>query len=280
MVSLRNGAELEINPPSQCPSCGDSVVQEQGEIAFYCVNASCPAQLVQRLTYFTHILDIEGLGDRTAELLVKSNLVVDPADLFTLQKNSLLTLEGFADKKADNLLDALSTATAQPFARVLAALGIRGVGETVAQLLVQYYPSMVALMEAEPDTMTAIEGIGPITAYNIHKWFQHQRNQNMVKKLQSAGMQLIANTQNIVGQKVTPLSEFTFVITGTLSQPRGDVKAMIEMYGGRVLNSVSKTTSYLIMGEEPGASKFRKAQSLGIQILDETTLNELILSRQ
>ncbi|TFG73495.1 MAG: NAD-dependent DNA ligase LigA [Anaerolineales bacterium] len=280
IINLRNGNESVINPPDKCPSCGDNIVQEQGEIAFYCVNASCPAQLVQRLIYFAHILDIEGLGDRTAELLVENKLVSDPADLFTLQKTSLLKLEGFADKKADNLLEALSLAKTQPFTRLLAALGIRGVGETVAQLLAQYYPSLEELMTVDPDSMQAIEGIGPVTAHSIYSWFHHQHNQRMVWKLRNAGMQLIATKPDQEGQNLTSLSELTFVITGTLSRSRDDYKAMIESYGGKVVNTVSKNTSYLIVGEDPGASKLSKAQALNIQILDEKSLNELIQNRQ
>ncbi len=280
MINLRDGSESVIHPPDLCPSCGDNIVQEPGEIAYYCVNASCPAQLVQRLTYFTHILDVEGLGDRTAEMLVEKKLVADPADIFTLQKDALLTLEGFADKKADNLLEALSLAKAQPFASVLAALGIRGVGETVAQLLVYHYPSLEELMAADPESMQDIEGIGPITAHKINNWFHHKLNQRMVLKLQNAGMQLIAANPNREEQKPSLLSEFTFVITGTLSRPRDDYKALIESYGGKVVNTVSKNTSYLIAGEAPGASKFNKANTLGIQILDEKELNNLIRNRQ
>jgi DNA ligase (NAD+) len=280
ILSLRTGHETVITPPSQCPSCGDSIAQELGEIAYYCPNASCPAQLVQRLIYFTHLLDIEGLGNRTAEMLVERQFVHDPADLFYLTKNDLLSLEGFADKKADNLLDALSSAKDRSYANVLAALGIRGVGQTVAQLLAQHYRSLDELMQADPESIMMIDGMGPITAQNIHRWFHHERNLNMVEKLRRAGMQLVAEIKESTAQKPTPLSDFTFVITGTLSQPRDEVQSMIESLGGKVTGSVSRNTSYLIMGESPGTSKVSKAQSLGIPVLDENALMALIANNQ
>jgi DNA ligase (NAD+) len=279
IMSVRTGEEQEIIPPSQCPSCGDSIVHEPGEIAYYCVNTSCPAQLVQRLTYFTHILDIEGLGIRTAESLVNQKLIHDPADLFSLQKADLLKLEGFADKKADNLLEAIEFAKSQPYVNVLAALGIRGVGGTVAQLLARHFPSLDELIHVQPDVITSIEGLGPITAQNILRWFEHTHNQQMIDKLLQAGMQLSASTSDAEAQTPTPLSNYTFVITGTLSQPRNSVQSRIESLGGKVTGSISKNTSFLLMGENPGSSKFSKAQSLGTRIIDEAELESLIRNK-
>ncbi len=135
ILDARDGDEQPILPPEVCPSCGEPVVHPEGEIAYYCINTTCPTQLVQKLTYFAALLDIEGIGDRTAVQLVDRGLVHDPADLYTITKGQLLELEGYADKKADNLLGAIAASTAQPFERVLAALGIRGVGGTVAALL-------------------------------------------------------------------------------------------------------------------------------------------------
>ena len=276
ILSLRTDMVVEITPPTHCPSCNDEIAHEPGEIAYYCLNAGCPAQLVQKLFYFTHVLDIEGFGIRTAELLVENNMVHDPADLFFIQKNDLLTLEGFADKKADNLLTALTLAKNQPYTRVLAALGIRGIGETVAQLLVQHYPSLDALVQAKPEEITTIAGMGPITSRNIHQWFQHERNQRIIDKLRQVGIQLESVVQETVEQGEKTLSEMTFVITGTLSLSRNDIKSMIESHGGKVSGSVSKNTNFLIIGENPGASKVRKAESLKIPLLDERSLNELI----
>ncbi|MDF1512576.1 MAG: NAD-dependent DNA ligase LigA [Anaerolineae bacterium] len=273
--SIRTGQEVAISPPQQCPSCGGEITQEPGEIAYYCLNTSCPAQLVQKLTYFTHILNIEGLGIRTAEMLVDQKLLHDPADIFFLQKNDLLKLEGFADKKADNLLDAFSQGKSQPYARVLAALGIRGVGVTVAQLLGEHFPNLNVLIQADADQIASVPGMGPITAHDIQHWFQNEENLKMIEKLRAADLQL-ASSEKDASLVDTRLSNLSFVITGTLSQPRNEIKALIESLGGKVTGSVSRNTNYLIVGDEPGASKVNKAQSLGIPVLNEDAFLNLI----
>ena len=274
---VRNGSESEIRAPETCPSCGDPVVKAEDEVASYCVNAACPAQLVQRLTYFTHVLDIEGLGERTAVQLVKQGLVHDPADLYSLTAEGLLALEGFADRKAENLLQAIAASRRRPFERVLAALGIRGVGLTVAQLLVAAFPSIQALAGAAEDQIAAVEGLGPITAGNITDWFGHPRNAAMVEKLQSAGLRLEADvpTRSADLRGVLPLTGLSFVITGTLSRPREEIAAWIVSLGGKVAGSVSAKTSYLVVGSEPGAAKVNRAQALEIALLTEDELTAL-----
>ena len=274
-MDVRNGSERAITPPAHCPACNAPIVQPEGEIAYYCFNAACPAQLVQKLTYFTHVLDIEGLGERTAVQLVEQELVKDSADLYFLEKNNLLMLEGFADKKADNLLEAIAQAKDRPFGRVLAALGIRGVGGTVAHVLAAAFPSLAALASASEESIAAVEGIGPITAQNILTWFASPHNRDMVDKLRQAGLRLESEGKAaaIVGEQ--PLVGLTFVITGTLSQPRNDVIAWIESQGGKVAGSVSQKTSYLVTGENPGGSKFNRAQALNIPMLNEDQLRAL-----
>lgn len=274
VVEVRDGSQRPIEPPTTCPACGDPIVHPEGEIAYYCVNAACPAQLVQKLTYFTHVLDMEGLGERTAVQLVEQRLVEDPADLYFLTKESLLTLEGFADKKADNLLAAIAQAKDRAFDRVLAALGIRGVGVTVAQVLAEAFPTLDALAAAPAEVIASVEGIGPITAQNILTWFAHVHNRAMVEKLRQAGLKLAAESRPLmVGEQ--PLAGFTFVITGTLSRPRDDVKAWIESLGGQVAGSVSQKTSYLVVGADPGGSKFNRAQELDTPLLTEEQLYAL-----
>ncbi len=277
IAAVRTGAERPITPPQTCPACGDPVVQQQGEIAYYCFNAACPAQLMQKLTYFTHLLDIEGLGERTAVQLVEMGLVKDPADLYFLTKDHLLKLEGFAGKKADKLLNAIAQAKTRPLARVLAALGIRGVGLTVAQVLTGAFPTLDALSAAAEETIATVEGIGPITARNIKTWFAHSHNQDMVKKLRLAGLQLAAPAKPAASVAPTgpqPFAGLTFVITGSLSQPRDDVQSWIESLGGKITGAVSPKTSYVIVGDDPG-SKYNKAQALGVPTLDETQLHNL-----
>ncbi|MGC9396674.1 MAG: NAD-dependent DNA ligase LigA [Anaerolineae bacterium] len=279
IVDVRDGSQRLIEPPSTCPACGDPIVHPEGEagvstVAYYCINAACPAQLVQKLTYFTHILDIEGLGERTAVQLVEHGMVEDPADLYFLTKEALLALEGFADKKADNLLAAIAQAKDRPFDRVLAALGIRGVGTTVAQVLAEAFPTLDALAEASPEVIASVEGLGPITAQNILTWFSHDHNHAMVEKLRQAGVKLAAESKPVV-EGEQPLADLTFVITGTLSLPRNDVKAWIESLGGKVTGSVSQKTSYLVIGTDPGGSKYNRAQALDTPLLTEEELYAL-----
>lgn len=275
IIDVRDGSEETIVPPSVCPSCGDPIHHAEGEIAHYCINATCPAQRVQKLNYFTHMLDIEGLGERTAVQLVEQALVIDPADLYTLSKEALLALEGFADKKADNLLNAIAGSKERPFGRVLVALGIRGVGPSVAHVLTGAFPSLDALASAEADAIAAVEGIGPITAQNILTWFAHPHNRAMVEKLRSAGLQLAAQAKVAAALAEQPLAGLTFVITGTLLQPRDDVKAWIEALGGKVAGSVSQKTDYLVIGDNPGGSKFNRAQALNTPMLTEVQLSDL-----
>lgn len=275
IIDARDGDETKIAPPEHCPACGEPVVHPEGEIAYTCINAGCPAQLVQRLIYFAHVLDIEGLGERTAEQLVEEALVHDPADLFTLKRDALLALEGFADKKADNLLTAIAASRQQPFDRVLTALGIRGVGGTVAALLTETFPSLSALQAATEEEIAAVKGLGPITARDIKVWFEHAHNREMVEKIATAGLQLEITRPAEDVQSARPLDGLTFVITGTLSQSRGDIKRWIESLGGKVTGSVSSKTSYLVAGENPGGTKYNRAQDLEVPIIGEDALRHI-----
>ena len=278
LVDARDGDERPIEPPTTCPACGAPIVHREGEVAYFCINVACPAQLVQRLTYFAALLDIEGLGERTAQQLVEAGLVRMPADLYSLTKEDLLRLEGFADKKAENLLAAIERSKAQPFSRVLAALGIRGVGETVARLLVQHFPSLEALRAASAEEIAGVEGVGPITAQAIIAWFSEPHNIEMVEKLAAAGVRLAAEPPRVTVQP-KPLRGLTFVITGTLSRPRAEIAEWIESLGGRVTNTVTRKTDYLIVGENPGGTKYRRAQALGTLMLTEEELEALIAER-
>ena len=278
IVDLRDGDERPIEPPERCPACGEPVVHPEGEVAYFCVNAACPAQRVQRLIYFAQVMEIDGLGERTAEQLVERGLVEDPADLYFLKEEALLELEGFAEKKAQKLLEAIAASRERPLAQVIAALGIRGVGATVAQLLAERFHSLDALAAADEESLAAIEGLGPITARSIRAWFAGEHNRRMVEKLRKAGVRL-AEQPPAAGQVERPLEGLTFVITGTLSRPRDEVKARLTALGAKVTNSVSRRTDYLIVGTEPGGTKMRKATQLGIPTLDEAALEALIARR-
>ena len=275
VVAARTGEEKVYRIPKVCPSCGEPVVSPEGEVAVYCVNVACPEQRVRRVNYFAAVMDIEGLGERTAQLLVERGLAQDPADLYYLEREDLLKLEGFAEKSADNLLAAIEASKERPLAQVIAALGIRGVGGTVAQLLARHYRSLDELAAAGREELEAIEGLGPHTAGAIVEWFANPRNREFIEKLRRAGVKLEqeAPAAPIEG----PLVGLTFVITGTLpTMSREEATRLIEQHGGRVTGSVSHRTDYLVVGEAPGGTKYRRAQQLGVPMIDEAQLLRMI----
>jgi len=276
VVEARTGAEQPYRPPDRCPACGEPVVHPPDEVAVYCVNAACPAQLVRRIAYFASrgAMDIETLGEKTAKLLVDHGLVEDVGDLYYLKKEDLLQLEGFAEKKAENLLAGIEASKERPFSRVLTGLGIRYVGGIVAEILARHFGSVDALAAATVEDLQAVEGIGPRIAEAVVDWFHRPRHQQIIDKLRRAGVRLAeeAPTEAIP----QPLAGLSFVITGTLSRPREEIAEMIERYGGRVTSSVSRRTDYLIVGENPGGTKYRRAQELGVPMIDEARLWEMI----
>ncbi|NPA26199.1 MAG: NAD-dependent DNA ligase LigA [Chloroflexi bacterium] len=277
VVSARTGKERVYQPPTHCPVCGAPVQKVEGEVALYCNNAACPAQLSRNIEHFAsrEAMDIEGLGRKIAEQLVDAKLVEDVADLYALKPEDLLPLEGFAEKKARKLVEAIQASKDRPLDRLIYGLGIRGVGAVTARLLADRYPDLDALRQATVDELAAIEGIGPVTAQMIVDWFNRERNQRLLEKLRRAGVW--PRSQKAESQPETqPLAGLTFVITGTLpSMTREEAKAYIQRHGGRVTNSVSRKTDFLVVGENPG-SKLRKAQALGIPTIDEATLRRLV----
>jgi DNA ligase (NAD+) len=283
IVDLRNGTEKPIELPTHCPSCGEAAAKVEDEVAVYCINPVCPAQLVRRVEYWVSrsTMDIVGLGTRIVEQLVSEGLVRDVADLYALSVEQLLPLEGFARKKAQNLVDAVQNSKAQPFSRVLAALGIQGVGVTIAQLLVEHFPSVKALTSASAQEIEAIHGMGEHTAQNIVQWFANERNRQLIENLETAGLRLVQERAARAGPSMTgaaalPLQGKTFVITGTLpTLSRNEAKALIQEYGGKVTGSVSSKTDYLLCGEKAG-SKLSKARQLGVPVVDEESLREMI----
>ncbi len=276
VVEARTGAEKPYEPPTVCPSCGEPVVHPEGEVAYYCVNTACPAQRVRNIEHFVSrgAMDIEGLGEKIVQQLVDAGLLEDAADLYTLKKEDLLPLEGFAEKKAENLLRAIEASKRHPLERLLVALGIRGVGEVVAQLLAAHYPDLDALSRATVEELQQLEGIGPVVAENIVAWFHAPHNRRMLEKLRRAGVWPRREAAS-AEPAAQPLAGKTFVITGTLSRPRNEVKAWIQAHGGKVTNSVSRKTDYLVVGENPG-SKLEKAQKLGVPTLTEEELYALV----
>lgn len=277
VLAARDGSERPFTPPTTCPACGQAVENLPGEVAWYCVNAACPAQLIRNLEHFVSrgAMDIVGLGIRIVEQLVQSGLVRDVADLYTLDKERLLTLEGFAEKKADNLLESIDASRRRPLSRLINALGIRGVGEVMAADLARYFPDLDALARASREDLEAIEGIGPNIAQAIVDWFARPANRQVLGKLRAAGVWPRAASEPAREQAPQPLAGLTFVVTGTLPTfSREEVKEFIQSRGGKMTDSVSKKTDYVVAGENPG-SKLDKAQALGVEVVDEGRLKKL-----
>ncbi len=275
--AVRNGDEKVFSPPKVCPTCSQPVEHFAGEVAWYCVNSGCPAQLIRNIEHFVSrgAMDIVGLGIKIVEQLVNAGLVHDVADLFTIKNDDLLKLEGFANKKAENIINAIRDSKSQPLARLINALGIRGVGEVMSNDLVRYYPDLSTLSNASFDDLQRIEGVGPNIAQAIVDWFANPTNKKILEKLQSSNVWPRQETNAAMRSGNLPFDGKTFVITGTLpSYSRDDAKAFIESLGGKVTDSVSKKTDYLLLGENPG-SKLNKAENLGINIIDETVLKKL-----
>ncbi len=275
--SARTGEEQPYIPPETCPACGQAVENLPGEVAWYCVNVACPAQLVRNLEHFVSrgAMDIVGLGIRIVELLVAVGLVKDVADLYYLKKEDLLNLEGFAEKKAENLITSIDGSRSRPLSRLINALGIRGVGDVMASDLARHYPDLDTLSNTTFDKLQQIPGVGPNIAQAIVDWFARPANRLVLEKLRSAGVWPRVEGTSRVETAPQPFSDMTFVVTGALqSFTREEVKNYIQSLGGKVTDSVSKKTSYVVVGENPG-SKLEKARSLGVEIIDEQALREL-----
>ena len=263
----------EILFPTTCPSCNQPIVRPEGEAAWRCINIACPAQAEARLFHFASKpgFDIEGLGDKLAVQLISEDLVHDPSDLFFLTKEQLLPLERMADKKAQNLLDNIDKSRQTELPRIIFALGIFGVGESAAQLLAAHFQQFEALQKASSDEIETISGIGPVLARNLVDFLKQGPNLRMIEKLRQGGVVFHEYTS----QRGSKLSGLTFVITGTLSQPRGHFKKLIEDNGGKVSGSVSSGTDYLLYGTDPG-SKLDKARELGVKLVNENGLAQML----
>jgi DNA ligase (NAD+) len=287
VVDARTGREKKYKPSKTCPACGQPVEHFEGEVAWYCVNAACPAQLVRNVEHFVSrgAMDIVGLGSRIVEKLIETGKVRDVADIYTLTRANILEAVTKKERKtekeppgkiADNLLRAIEASRKQPLSRLITALGIHGVGEVMAGDLSRAFPDLDALAQAKTEDLVQIEGVGPNTADGIVDWFALPFNQKVLKKLKTVGMWPKGGKSATAKSRASDaFAGLTFVITGTLPTfSRDDAKAFIESHGGKVTDSVSKKTSYLLLGEAPG-SKFDKAKSLGVKIIGEIELKKL-----
>ncbi len=278
VLAARTEAEWPYVPPEVCPACDQPVEHYEGEVAWYCVNSACPEQLVRNLEHFVSrgAMDMVGLGTKIVEQLVQANLISDVADLYTLKREDLLKLAAFAEKKTDNILAAIAASRRQPIARLVNALGIRGVGEAMASDLTRHYMDLDMLSIASAEDLQRIEGVGPNIAQAIVDWFAQPKNKSLLEKLKQVGV-WPSRHEEVKGPEGASLvlSGLTFVITGTLpGLTREEARALIELHGGKVTDTVSQKTSYLVLGENPG-SKLTKAQALNVPILDEAGLLSL-----
>lgn len=277
VVARRDGSERPWQFPTHCPACGSPLEREPGEAAWRCNNFSiCPAQLVRRVEHFVSrgALDIVGMGEKQAELFVQLGLVRDVADLFYLKPEQLEGLEGFGPKRIANLLSAIDAARHRPLDRLIVGLGIRYVGTVAAQALVNALGSLDAIMNARQEEFEQIPGIGPVVAASIVDFFARPENRALIEKLRAAGVQMDGGAQR--ERQSDALAGKTFVLTGTLpSLTREQASELIVSHGGKVTDSVSRKTSYVVAGANAG-SKLAKAQQLGIPVLDEAGLLALI----
>jgi len=272
--SRRPEDAVAFQMPETCPVCGAAVVQEEGEAAFRCTGAECPAQLLRSITHFASrdAMDIEGLGPALVQSLVEEKLVSSPADLYTLRLPDVAMLERMGEKSAHNLLSAIEKSKENPLARLLFAFGIRQVGQKAAQTLAKQFGTLDNLLAAPREALTQVFDIGEITADNLYQWLHSAQSQHLIARLREAGVNMTQPDQ----QESRRLEGMTFVLTGTLSRyTRAEASEKIVRNGGKVSGSVSKKTTYVLAGEDAG-SKLTKAQSLGIPILDEDGLDAML----
>lgn len=262
--------------PKNCPECGSPLFKPEGEVNYYCENSECPAQVKGRIEHFASrgAMDIEGLGEAVVEQLVGLGWVKNCADLYSLHRHrkDMVELERWGEKSTQNLLEAIEESKKRPFHRVVYALGIRHVGQGVAQLLTEHFPSIEALQEANMDDLQSIGGIGPHIAESVVRFFNEKHNRDIIRRLKEAGVTMSAPMTRRKGK----LSGMTFVLTGTLpTYTREQAKQLIEEHGGKVASGVSKNVTHVLAGEEPG-SKLDKAKKLGIPIITEEEFNRMI----
>ena len=278
ITDARKGNEKVFTIPETCPICEHKTERLEGEVAVYCVNASCPAQLIRNVEHYAsrEAMDITGLGIKVVEQIINADLVHDVSDLYILSKEALLGLDGFADKKAENLLDAIEASKQQPLNRLINALGIRGVGEAMAEMLADNFGSVEGIANADQSAFESIEGIGPNIAQAITDWFAQDSNKIIIERLKRFGVDPHAEVRLKDIPRVLPLSGLNIVVTGTLqAYSRDGIKALIKENGGKSADSVSKKTDYVVVGDNPG-SKAEKAAKLGVPIISEEQLIKMI----
>ncbi|MBR5614180.1 MAG: NAD-dependent DNA ligase LigA [Clostridia bacterium] len=266
----RTGAEQAFKMPTHCPACGEELFREEGEAALRCVSTNCPAQRMRSIIHFAtrDAMDIEGLGEAVVDQLIDAGLIKTSADLFYLKKEDLLPLERFAEKSAQNLIDAIEKAKSNPLDRLLCALGIRLIGSRSAKAIAAHFKNIDNIMNATVEEVSEINDVGEKMAESLVHYFSEPETIELIKRMKAAGVNMVADEKKAGGA----LEGKTFVLTGTLpTLKRSEAQKIIEDNGGKVSGSVSKRTDFVVAGEEAG-SKLDKAQSLGVMVITEEEL--------
>lgn len=274
--SLRTGKEKAFRIPKECPACGSEILKEkEEEVAYRCINPSCPEQIEKSLMHFASrsCMDIEGLGEAAVTQLIDRGLVKDLSDIYYLKKEQLLELELFKDKKAENLLLAIEKSKHQPLSRLIYALGIRHVGEKAALVLAKEFKSLVNLIRASKEDLDELYEVGPAISYSILHFFRQESTKRLIKKLQEAR---VNTKEEVLEIKKTKATGKTFVFTGELkSYGRLEIERLARQAGGNCSSSVSKNTDFVVAGENPG-SKYDKAKKMGVKIINEKEFMEML----
>jgi len=260
--------------PTKCPECGSAIHKAEGEVAYRCVNAACPAKRKESLLHFAgrHAMDIDGLGEKIVDQLVDEGLVKDVSDLYSLKLEQVANLERMAEKSAQNLLDEIAASKKQPLSRLIYALGMRYVGERTGQLLAENFGSLEELGEAKAEDLEKVAEVGPKVSEAMVEFFSEPANRKLIKKLHAAGVRPTAEKREIKSQKLAGKS---FVFTGALEhRSREEAGELVQQHGGKLSGSVSKKTDYIVVGAGPG-SKYDKAKELGVTVLTESEFEKL-----
>ncbi len=277
MKEKRTGTEKPFPPPEQCPVCGSDVERDEGGVAFKCIGLNCAAQVQERIRHYASraAMDIDGLGEKNVELLYRHGLVHHFVDIYRLKKEDLLELPRFAEKSAQNLIDAIERSRETTLARFLYSLGVLHVGEFAARLLAKHYRTIEDLYHIRPGDMIDIKQVGEKIADSVSRFFNDQENLAALDTLKASGLHIANPDFEKSERKNLPLDGLTLVVTGALPVPRKAVEEMIERAGGRAAGSVSKKTDYVVLGESPG-SKLEKALSLGVKTISYEDLLKMI----
>ncbi|MEK6775613.1 MAG: NAD-dependent DNA ligase LigA [bacterium] len=275
VTGRRTGKESPFRMPSACPVCGGKIERPEDEAAWRCVNPFCPAQLQRTLEHFVSrgAMDIEGMGEALIGQLVAKKMIRDYADIFSLTKEQLVSLERMGEKSSENILNSIERSKNRPLSRVIFALGIRHVGSKTAETLAETFHSLDDLSQASLEELEGIEEVGPVVAASIRGFFDSAKNREVMRRLKDAGVR--TQEKRPASRRELPLSGKRFVFTGALSLPRAEAEEKVKALGAATSSSVSKNTDYVVYGESPG-SKYQKAQELGVKCLDEKEFMDLL----